>query len=223
MLKSSNFAITLIIIYLALVAVCVAIYHLLIRFISNHNYQSLAVDLLSWSATLFATIALLYTFISWKEQKRYELAHTISADMYTKSQNFRSHFMSVIIAICSMYETKETSELLENVEALTYSYYDDLTESYIRLNYIIHDKSLTDKLTKLLKSVDEILDLINLGKMACCRDVEEKLIYEKIYNNALQETFDKRFQKLQNLINNFQNHEDIYREALLKVSLYEKL
>ena len=105
--KSSNFSTTLTIIYLALVAVCVAIYHLLIRFIPNHDYQSLAVDLLSWSATLFATIALLYTFNSWKEQKRYELAHSISSDIYTKSQNFRSHFTSVIIAIHSMYETKE--------------------------------------------------------------------------------------------------------------------
>ena len=221
--KSSNFSTTLTIIYLALVAVCVAIYHLLIRFIPNHDYQSLAVDLLSWSATLFATIALLYTFNSWKEQKRYELAHSISSDIYTKSQNFRSHFTSVIIAIHSMYETKEVCELAKNAQDLTYSYYDDLSESYTKLNYILNDKSLTDKFMKLLKSVDEISDLINLAQMACCTDAEMRLIYEKIHNNALQDTFDKKYKQLQTLINNCTNNEDIYREALLQVSLYENV
>ena len=76
---------------------------------------------------------------------------------------------------------------------------------------------------KLLKSVDEISDLINLAQMACCTDAEMRLIYEKIHNNALQDTFDKKYKQLQTLINNFTNNEDIYREALLQVSLYENV
>lgn len=221
--NSANFVTTLTIIYLALVAICVAIYHLLINFIPNHDYQSLAVDLLSWSATLFATIALLYTFNSWKEQKRYELAHSISSDIYTKSQNFRSLFANVIIAIHYMHETKKINEIVKKVESLTTHYCDDLSESYTKLNYIINDGNLTDKFMKLLKSVDEILDLINLAKMACCKDAEEKIIYEKMYDNKLQETFDKKYEKLQLLINNFTDTQDIYTEALLKIYLYEKI
>ncbi len=50
-----------------------------------------------------------------------------------------------------------------------------------------------------------------------------RLIYEKIHNNALQDTFDKKYKQLQTLINNFTNNEDIYREALLQVSLYENV
>lgn len=79
-----------------------------------------------------------------------------------------------------MYETKEVCELAKNAQDLTYSYYDDLSESYTKLNYILNDKSLTDKFMKLLKSVDEISDLINLAQMACCTDAEMRLIYEKI-------------------------------------------
>ena len=122
-----------------------------------------------------------------------------------------------------MYETKEVCELAKNAQDLTYSYYDDLSESYTKLNYILNDKSLTDKFMKLLKSVDEISDLINLAQMACCTDAEMRLIYEKIHNNALQDTFDKKYKQLQTLINNFTNNEDIYREALLQVSLYENV
>ncbi|SEM02311.1 MULTISPECIES: hypothetical protein [unclassified Acinetobacter] len=221
MSKSTNFATTLTVIYLALIAVCIAIYHLLIKFIPNHDYQSLAVDLLSWSATLFATIALLYTFNSWKEQKRYELSHSISSDIYTKSQNFRSNFTSVIIAIYAMHETKEIDESVKKVEHLITSYYDDLSESFTKLNYIFNDKNLTDKFMKLLKSVEALIDLINLAKMACCTDDNEKIIYEKIYDNKLQETFDNQYAQIQTLINNFTDNEDIYREALLKISLYK--
>ncbi|MFP5085606.1 hypothetical protein [Acinetobacter pittii] len=57
---------TLIIIYLALVAVSIALYSLIQIFIDD---KSTASNLLGWSATLFATIALLYTFNSWRNQK----------------------------------------------------------------------------------------------------------------------------------------------------------
>ncbi|OCR45461.1 hypothetical protein A4220_02825 [Acinetobacter pittii] len=57
---------TLIIIYLALVAVSIALYALIQIFVDD---KSTASNLLGWSATIFATIALLYTFNSWRNQK----------------------------------------------------------------------------------------------------------------------------------------------------------
>lgn len=73
MQSKQSIPVTLTIIYLALVAVCIAIYHLIIKFIEIPNNQSLAVNLLSWSATMFATIALLYTFYSWRNQRASEV------------------------------------------------------------------------------------------------------------------------------------------------------
>lgn len=57
---------TLVIIYLALVTISIALYALIQIYVDD---KSTASNLLSWTATLFATIALLYTFNSWREQK----------------------------------------------------------------------------------------------------------------------------------------------------------
>ena len=221
--KSSNFAITLTIIYLALVAVCIAIYHLIIRFIPTHDYQSLAVDLLSWSATLFATIALLYTFNLWKYQKRYELAHSISSDIYTKSRNFHDELSNLIIGIHFMYKMKRTNESVRKLEDLIALYHDDLSESYTKLNYLLNDKSLSDKFMKLLDSLCDLSDFLTLAQRAYCIDLEARLFYEKLYNNKLQETFNKEYQQLEFLMKNFTDCENMYRKTLLKISLYEKI
>lgn len=57
---------TLFIIYLALIAVAIALYALIKVFADEID---LASSLLGWTATLFATIALLYTYNSWRKQK----------------------------------------------------------------------------------------------------------------------------------------------------------
>ena len=75
---------------------------------------------------------------------------------------------------------------------------------------------------KLLKSVDEISDLINLAQMACCTDAEMRLIYEKIHNNALQDTFDKKYKQLQTLIIILQIMK-IYTEKLCYKFLYTRM
>jgi len=67
-----HIGVTLTIIYLALATVSLAIYSLIKQYVNEQN-QSIIVGLLGWSATLFATIALLYTFNSWREQKSLEV------------------------------------------------------------------------------------------------------------------------------------------------------
>lgn len=62
---------TLIIIYFALVGVSIALYALIQIFFKSDT--ATASSLLSWTATIFATIALLYTFNSWKDQKSSEI------------------------------------------------------------------------------------------------------------------------------------------------------
>lgn len=58
------------IIYLSLVTVSIALYALIQIYVSD---KDTAVGLLGWTATLFATIALLYTFNSWSKQKEIEV------------------------------------------------------------------------------------------------------------------------------------------------------
>ncbi|WP_018677743.1 hypothetical protein [Acinetobacter tjernbergiae] len=78
--KSFDFHTTLIIIYLALVAVSIALYALIQIFVDD---KSTASNLLGWSATLFATIALLYTFNTWREQKGSEALSKLSENLYS--------------------------------------------------------------------------------------------------------------------------------------------
>lgn len=83
MKNKESLTITLTIIYLSLVSLCIAIYTLIIFFIKDKDHQGMAVDLLSWSATLFATIALLYTFQSWRQQKGSEVMSSLCQKVYS--------------------------------------------------------------------------------------------------------------------------------------------
>lgn len=80
---------TLIIIYLALVAVSIALYALIQIFVDD---KSTASNLLGWSATLFATIALLYTFNTWREQKSSDALSKFSENLYLELSTLNKKF-----------------------------------------------------------------------------------------------------------------------------------
>ena len=80
---------TLIIIYLALVAVSIAFYALIQLFVDD---KSTASNLLGWTATLFATIALLYTFNTWREQKGSEALSKFSENLYLELSTLNKKF-----------------------------------------------------------------------------------------------------------------------------------
>lgn len=69
MKNKTDFSTTLIIIYLILITVCLAIYHLIILLVHNKDDQAIFSNLLGWSGTMFGTVALLYTFKEWRKQK----------------------------------------------------------------------------------------------------------------------------------------------------------
>ncbi|WP_227539873.1 MULTISPECIES: hypothetical protein [Acinetobacter] len=73
---------TLVIIYLALVTISIALYALIQIYVDD---KSTASNLLSWTATLFATIALLYTFNSWREQKGSDVLSRLAEECFYKS------------------------------------------------------------------------------------------------------------------------------------------
>lgn len=85
--KQLSPALTLGVIYLSLVLISIFLYILIQTFFSD---TSTASNLMNWSATIFATIALLYTFNGWKAQKQREeialLAQKVFNDLELNSQ-----------------------------------------------------------------------------------------------------------------------------------------
>lgn len=64
--KDFDLATTLIIIYLALLTLSIALYALIQIYVED---KGTATNLMIWSATLFPTIALLYTFNTWRNKR----------------------------------------------------------------------------------------------------------------------------------------------------------
>ena len=77
MKKTENLVATLLVIYGVLCAVSIALYALIQMFVED---KSTATNLLIWSATIFAPIAVLMTYTSWREQKKLEIVSRMSED-----------------------------------------------------------------------------------------------------------------------------------------------
>jgi len=83
--KNFDLATTLIIIYLALLTLSVAIYALIQIYVDD---KGTATNLMIWSATLFPSIALIYTYNTWRKQKGSEVLSKISEILFFEIKNF---------------------------------------------------------------------------------------------------------------------------------------
>ncbi len=79
MKKNESLMATLLSIYAILLTISIAIYALIQELKLN---IALTTNLLIWSATLFAPIAVLMTYTSWREQKHSELLSNIAKDEF---------------------------------------------------------------------------------------------------------------------------------------------
>ena len=83
--KRFDLATTLIIIYLALLTISIALYALIQIYVED---KGTATNLMIWSATLFPTIALLYTFNTWRKQKGSEVLSKLSEILFFEIKEF---------------------------------------------------------------------------------------------------------------------------------------
>lgn len=83
-MKKENILVTLLAVYAILLTLCIALYALID--ISGIDKGS-ATNLMVWSATLFATISLLYTFNSWRIQKGSDVLSKLSEKSFYKLIN----------------------------------------------------------------------------------------------------------------------------------------
>lgn len=129
---------TLIIIYFALVTVSIALYALIQIFFKSDT--ATASSLLGWTATMFATIALLYTFNSWREQKGSEVSSNISTKIYISFD--------------------KVSTMIQDLDVLIYTLIDELKEEDKSEIYDIFDKlvKISDKNSEIVSLIDIIID-----------------------------------------------------------------
>lgn len=167
-----HIGVTLIIIYLALVAVSLAIYSLINQYVSNQN-QSIIVGLLGWSATLFATIALLYTFNSWREQKSLEViaieAKSIINELNKSSKLSEDLFYSFMQNNLDLYDSNKSN--LYNIVNNGIKFQLDTINHLI---YINNNGKLDEKLNEVIFQHNQSYFLFN-GKLNYVRENKNKL------------------------------------------------
>lgn len=131
--KNFDLYTTLIIIYLALLTVCIALYALIQIYVED---KGTATNLMIWSATLFPSIALLYTFNSWREQKSSDVLSELSKDMFFKLNKI----IDINENILNDHRDKILNKRLKNID-------------------LFFEDSETDLTKNLTKSVNEIIDI----------------------------------------------------------------
>lgn len=90
--KPFSLSTTLIIIYLALLSLCIALYALIQIYTDD---KGTATNLMIWSATLFPSIALIYTFNTWRSQKSTEVIANHSKQIIYKLYEVNNYNIKV--------------------------------------------------------------------------------------------------------------------------------
>lgn len=93
MKRSENLIATLLVIYGILCAINIALYALMQVFVED---KSTATNLLIWSATIFAPIAVLMTYTNWKEQRKAEEIAKSASKLFSDLNGLNSYIMDIV-------------------------------------------------------------------------------------------------------------------------------
>jgi hypothetical protein len=163
MKSKPHLGITLTIIYLALVSSCLAIYHLIVKFISDPDQQAMFANLLAWSSTLFATIALLYTFKEWRTQKASDVIANRSEKLWDELDKLEN--------IYNYDKLRNLDKITDWDEFIIYSNTDlksalktSVDKLYKEIQLHIEFIENHDKNEKLIKLLKELKSKLNIAK-----------------------------------------------------------
>ena len=153
--KKFDLATTLIIIYLALLTISIALYALIQIYVED---KGTATNLMIWSATLFPTIALLYTFNTWRKQKGSEVLSKLSEILFFEIKEF----FDISKKIMEEHRDDILDKVLNNIE-IPQSKSDTELTNHLNLQFenIIHKVYLIYKYTNnndIKKYVNEFND-----------------------------------------------------------------
>ncbi|MDO6644327.1 hypothetical protein [Acinetobacter guillouiae] len=139
--KNFDLATTLIIIYLALLSISIALYALIQIYVDD---KGTATNLMIWSATLFPTIALLYTFNTWRKQKGSEVLSKLSEILFFEIKDF----FDISEKIMEEHRDDILNKVLNNIEIPKSKSETELTNNLdLQFNNIIHKVYLIYKYT----------------------------------------------------------------------------
>lgn len=97
--------------YAIILTLCIAIYAI---FQLLEVDLTLATNLLLWSAAIFAPIAVLMTYTSWREQKGSEILSSMSKDNYASLLELENHLIDVANSVKYQFRSWQLSENREN-------------------------------------------------------------------------------------------------------------
>lgn len=139
--KNFDLATTLIIIYLALLTLSVAIYALIQIYVDD---KGTATNLMIWSATLFPSIALIYTYNTWRKQKGSEVLSKISEILFFEIKDF----FEINKDIMEEHRDDILNKVIKNIEIPLSKANTDLTDKLdLQFQNIIHKVYLIYKYT----------------------------------------------------------------------------
>lgn len=155
---------TLIIIYLALIAISIALYALIQIYVDE---KELASSLLGWSATMFATIALLYTFNSWKHQRKMEELSILAKEIYKDFTFSYSNIHQINGIVWDLLEKDEdTINYIKNYteEELQKLFEIKAEDKLFEFSQIIDDKELSEDIINFLGDVGGLMAVFMIFK-----------------------------------------------------------
>jgi hypothetical protein len=178
-------------IYIILLGLSYSFYIILVAVKAN---DSIASSLLSWTATMFATIALLYTFNSWKKQKGSEVVANEAKELISKIIYIKEEIQKIIIESCMDSENNINKEKYRKLKDLYLSVSKD----------IIFIESIIDSESKILISnyLKSFFSLIVFSDLLFSEEKEDR---EFIINSIL-EKFDSFQKNTNHLLDELKNY-----------------
>ncbi|WP_228761257.1 hypothetical protein [Acinetobacter sp. FDAARGOS_724] len=137
--KSENLVARLLAVYAIILTLCIAIYAI---FQLLEVDLTLATNLLLWSAAIFAPIAVLMTYTSWREQKGSEILSSMSKDNYASLLELESHLIDVANSVKYQFRSWQLSENREKL---------------FNNQYLFEIEKLKDRTSSLKKNLDMIV------------------------------------------------------------------
>ncbi|MEB5929515.1 hypothetical protein [Acinetobacter schindleri] len=110
MKKSENLIATLLAIYGILCAISIALYALIQMFVCD---KPTATNLLIWSGTMFAPIAVLMTYTNWREQKGSELIAAQAKDLIIYLKEYKSQTNKLLALVLNNYLNDLDNEVIK--------------------------------------------------------------------------------------------------------------
>lgn len=142
-------------IYIILTALSYAFYIVLVAVCAN---DAVASALLSWTATMFATISLLYTFNSWREQKGSEVLSSLCKESYIKLNNLNKKIIDDYVYLLHFPLDNRKDKHLE--DRTLWNTVDAVVHDIINIKYeleLISEYNKTNELNNEIKNIKELV------------------------------------------------------------------